>query len=52
MCILSYVKRIASPGSMHETACSGLVQWDDPRRWDGEEGGRGVLNGEHMCACG
>ena len=23
MCILSHVKRIASPGSMHETRCSG-----------------------------
>ena len=29
-CILSYVKRIASPGSLHETRCSGLVHWDDP----------------------
>ena len=25
-CILSYVKWIASRGSMHETGCSGLVQ--------------------------
>ena len=24
-CILSYVKQIASPGSMHETGCSGLL---------------------------
>ena len=39
-CILSYVKRIASPGSMHETVCSGLVHWDDPEGWDGERGGR------------
>ena len=38
-CILSYVKRIASPGSMHETGCSGLVYWDDPEGWDGEGGG-------------
>ena len=38
-CILSYVKHIASPGSMHETGCSGLVHWDDPEGWDGEEGG-------------
>ena len=29
-CILSYVKRIASPGSMHDTGRSGLVHWDDP----------------------
>ena len=35
-CILSCVKRIASPGSMHETGCSGLVHWDDPEEWDGE----------------
>ena len=47
-CILSYVKQIASPGSMHETGCSGLVHWDDPEGWDGEEGGRGVQDGEHM----
>ena len=47
-CILSYVKRIASPGSMHETGCSGLVHWDDPEGWDGEGGRRGVLDGEHM----
>ena len=30
MCILSHVKRIASPGSMHDTGCLGLVHWDDP----------------------
>ena len=29
-CILSYVKQIASPGSMHDTGCSGLGHWDDP----------------------
>ena len=46
--ILSYVKQIASPGSMHETGCSRLVHWDDPERWDGEGGGRGVQDGEHM----
>ena len=38
-CKLSYVKRITSPGSMHDTGCSGLVHWDDPEGWDGEEGG-------------
>ena len=47
-CILLYVKNIASPGSMHETGCSGLLHWDDPERWDGDEGGRGVQDGEHM----
>ena len=47
MCILSYVKWITGPGSMHETGCSGLVHWDDPGGWDGEGGGRGFLDGEH-----
>ena len=47
-CKLSYVKRIASPGSMHDTGCSGLVHWDDPEGWDGQGGGRGVQDGEHM----
>ena len=40
-CKLSFVKRITSPGSMHDTGCSGLVHWDDPEGWDGEGGGRG-----------
>ena len=33
---------------MHEAGCSGLVHWDDPEGWDGEGGGRGVQDGEHM----
>ena len=37
--ILSYVKRIASPSSMHDTGCSGLVHWDDPEGRYGEGGG-------------
>ena len=44
-CILSYVKRITSPGSMHETGCLRLVHWDDPEGWDEEEGGRGFRMG-------
>ena len=47
-CILSSVKQIASPDLMNETGCSGLVHWDDPEGWDGEGGGRGVHDGEHM----
>ena len=47
-CKLSYVKRIASPGSMHDTGCSGLVHQDDPEGWDEEEGGRGVQDGKHV----
>ena len=42
MCLLSYVKQIASPGSMNETGCLGLVHWDNPEGWDGE----------HLCAHG
>ena len=52
MCILSYVKWIANPGLMHEIGCSGLVDWDDPGGWNGEGVGRGILDGEHMCAHG
>ena len=47
ICIVPYVKQIASPGLMHETGCSGLVHWDDPEGWDGEGVGRGVQDGEH-----
>ena len=32
---------MTSPGSMHETGCSGLVHRDDPEGWDGEGGGGG-----------
>ena len=51
-CKITYVKRIASPGLMHETGCSGLVHWDDPEGWDGEGGWRGFQVGEHMHTCG
>ena len=51
-CIISYVKRIASPGLMHDTGCSGLVHWDDPEGWYREGGGRGVQDGEHVCTHG
>ena len=47
-CIISYVKRIASPGSMHDIGFSGLVHWDDPEGWDGEGSGRGFRMG-NMC---
>ena len=36
-CIISYMKQVASPGSMHDTGCSGLVQRDGMGRE--EEGG-------------
>ena len=47
-CIISYMKRITSPGLMHDTGCLGLVHWDDPEGWYGEGGGRGVHDGEHV----
>ena len=37
---------------MHDTGCLGLVQWDDPEGGNGEGGGRGVQDGEHMYTCG
>ena len=27
---------------------SGMVHWEDPEGWDGERGGRGDWDGEHM----
>ena len=45
-CIISYVKQIASPGSMHETGCLGLVHWDNPEGWDAEGGGSVVQDGD------
>ena len=49
---ISYMERVASPGSMHDTGCLGLVHWDDPEGWYGEEGGRRVQDGEHRYTCG
>ena len=55
-----YVKRIASPGWMHETGCSGLVRWDDPEGRDAVGGGservtgrkaRGLQMEERGCKC-
>ena len=37
--IISYMERVASPGSMHNTGCLGLVHWDDPEGGYGEGGG-------------
>ena len=47
-CIISYKKRITSPGLMQDTGCLGLVHWDDPEEWYGEGVGKGVQDGEHM----
>ena len=37
---------------MEDTGSLGLVHWDDPEGWDGEAGGTGVQDGEHMYTCG
>ena len=39
---ISYMKRVASPGSMHDTGCLGLVHWV----------GGAQRDGEHMYTCG
>jgi len=51
-CGMSCMKRDASPGSMHDTGCLGLVHWDDPEGWYAEGGRRRVRDGEHMYTCG
>ena len=40
------MKLVASPGSMHDTGCLGLVHWDGPEGWygEGEGGGFGMGN--------
>ena len=48
-CIISYKKRIASPGLMQVTGCLGLVHWDNPEGWYGKGGGRGVQDGRDSC---
>ena len=48
ICIISCMKRVASPGSMHDTGCLGLVQWDNPEGGYGEGGGRRVQDGEYL----
>ena len=44
-CIISYKKRIASPGSMQDTGSLGLVHRDDPEGWYGEGRGGGFRMG-------
>ena len=47
-CIISYKKRITSPGSMQATGSLVLVHRDDPEGWYGAGGERGVQDGEHV----
>ena len=46
--ILSHMKRITSPGLIHDTGCLGVVHWDDPEGWDEEGGGRVSGWGTHV----
>ena len=46
-CIISCMKRVASPGSG-----LGLVHWDDPEGGYGGRGGMRVQDGEHRYTCG
>ena len=48
ICKISYMERVANPGSMHDTGCLGLVHWDDPEGCYGEGGGRRVQDWEHV----
>ena len=44
-CIISYMKQVTSPGSMHNTGCLGLVHLDDPGGGTGREEGGGFRMG-------
>ena len=47
-CIISYKKRITSPGSMQDTGCLGLVHWDETEGWYKAGDRRGVQDWEHV----
>jgi len=51
-CVISCMRRVASPGSMHDAGCLGLVHWDGPEGGYGEGGGSRVQDGEHGYTCG
>ena len=44
-CVISCMRRVASPGSMHDTGCLGLVHGDDPEGGSGREEGGGFRMG-------
>ena len=49
ICIISYMKRVASPRLMHDTGCLGLVHWDNPEGWYVKGGEEGSGWGTHVC---
>ena len=46
--VIGHHGRVDKKKGFTETGCSGLVHWDAPEGWDGDGGGRGVQDGEHM----
>ena len=38
-CVISCMRQVASPGSMHDAGCLGLVHWAQRGGMGGEEGG-------------
>ena len=48
-CALPQVKQIASASLMHKAGHPKLVLWDNPERYCGEEGGKGVQDGGDTC---
>ena len=51
-CVLPYVKEMISASSMHEAGSLKPELWDNREGWSGEEGGRGIQDGAHMCTHG
>ena len=43
--IISYMEQVASPGSIHDTGCLGLVHWTTQRDGIGREEGGGFRMG-------
>ena len=51
-CVISCMRQVTSPGSMHDAGSLGLVHWDSPEGGFGEGRGRRVQDGEHGYTCG
>ena len=48
-CVISCMRRVASPGSMQDAGCLGLVHWDGQKEGMGrEEGGGFRMGGTHV----
>ena len=43
---------MTSPGLIHDAGHAKLMLWDNPEGWGGEDGKKGVQDGEHMYTCG